>query len=463
MLFVDRRRLLWLIFVLCRLFVVKLFVLFLRLLFKLLHLISRRIAFPTSSSGQLRDFGFAFDNSSDSIEARIPSSAPPHNVGGRDHFSFTAPVDRRRSLSFNSLSTTKANRPVSSAPKDPVRSAEDEKIRTELHRWKMELDGVIGAIGNKSPSASGTRSPRISKSPPREGTRKLSIPTPLPPSQSTPNLVSLRPDRTLSAPGRAQTTPPMLHDRPPSWDATWSDTLSPSPLISNNAASFDQATFPEQVDTPKIRLSSPTTTDDRALEDSVEQMPTPARRNSVAIDGLGLGLETITETSHSRENSLATPYIESPTDILSPSDTSRSITPSPIVASTSTSNSPLPSSSTNSLQSSFSSTLASRKATMRQSVVVYPTGKSLNFSSESLKKSTSVPPSPAINPPDSPAGLNFEERAREFAQRCWDEDETFLDTKKIAEWLGTTLVHLCCIFDGFLMYLCVVVDLTQRH
>ena len=399
-------------------------------------------AFPTSSSGQLRDFGFAFDTPSSSSRNGIPSSAPAVGPKGaaRDYFSPTGPVDRRRSLSFNSLSTTKASQPVSSAPKDPVRSAEDEQIRTELHRWKMELDGVIGSIGNKSPVVGGGRSPRISKSPPRDNTRKLSIPTPLPPSQSSPNLVSLRPDRTLSAPGRTQTTPPLLSDnRPPSWDATWSDTLSPSPLLSTNAASFEHATPTEQqVDTPKIRLSSPVTTDDGLMEETGEQVPTPARRNSVAMDGLGLGLETITESSHSRENSLATPYVESPVDALSPTDATRSLSPIP---STSAANSPLlPSSSTNSLQSSFSSTLASRKAAMRQSVVVYPTGKSFNFSSESLKKSTSIPASPIINAPDSPAGLSFEERAREFAQRCWDEDETFLDPKKIAEWLGTTLV-----------------------
>lgn len=273
----------------------------------------------------------------------------------------------------------------------------------------------------------------------------MSIPNPLPPSQSSPNLASLRQDRTLSAPGTAQTTPPYLSDhRPPSWDATWSDTLSPSPLLTSNAAAFEQATPTEQqVDTPRIQLSSPTGTDDGVLEQATEQIPTPSRRNSVAMDGLGLGLETITETSHSRENSLATPYFEPPVDASSPIDAARPIASvSPIIAN-SASTSPLPSSSTNSLQSSFSSTLANRKTAMRQSVVVYPAGKSFNFSSESLRRSISVPPSPAIQSPDSPAGSDsFEERAREFAQRCWDEDETFLEPKKIAEWLGATYVPL---------------------
>ena len=41
----------------------------------------------------------------------------------------------------------------------------------------------------------------------------------------------------------------------------------------------------------------------------------------------------------------------------------------------------------------------------------------------------------------SDAGLGDEEldeRAREFATKCWNEDDTFLAKEKIAEWLGGT-------------------------
>lgn len=31
-----------------------------------------------------------------------------------------------------------------------------------------------------------------------------------------------------------------------------------------------------------------------------------------------------------------------------------------------------------------------------------------------------------------------EEKARGLATRAWDEDETFLEKRKIAEWLGTS-------------------------
>lgn len=32
---------------------------------------------------------------------------------------------------------------------------------------------------------------------------------------------------------------------------------------------------------------------------------------------------------------------------------------------------------------------------------------------------------------------SIEQRGKGFAQRCWDEDVTFLEPKKIAEWLGS--------------------------
>lgn len=34
-------------------------------------------------------------------------------------------------------------------------------------------------------------------------------------------------------------------------------------------------------------------------------------------------------------------------------------------------------------------------------------------------------------------GESLEERAKIFAQRCWDEDSSFLEPRKIAEWLGS--------------------------
>lgn len=53
----------------------------------------------------------------------------------------------------------------------------------------------------------------------------------------------------------------------------------------------------------------------------------------------------------------------------------------------------------------------------------------------------------------SSANLPLDEKAQHFAQKCWDEDETFLKKEKIAEWLGTNnelnALALRCWMDNF--------------
>lgn len=281
------------------------------------------------------------------------------------------------------MSASAANSSPPRTARPTSKMSEDDRLRTELRRWKVDSDGVIDPTGNKSPDSN--KSTRNSPS------------LPTLPSQTSPSVV-LRPDRSISAPERSQFS--SLPDSPKSLPL-----LHPVEL---EAPSIDSPV--NAMGTPSIRLVTPSVFVNHAMNDDE---PSNGEGNSPAVDGLGLSLETIEEATHSRESSLAPPDPSSST--LSLDNFGATGLPPSFV----------------SLSADSSPVLSSRKAMPRQSVVGYPSGRSPTFL-ESSQLSI---------PPDSPlVSETFEERAKGFAQRCWDEDETFLEPRKIAEWLGSTCV-----------------------
>jgi len=172
-------------------------------------------------------------------------------------------------------------------------------------------------------------------------------------------------------------------------------------------------------DPPKIRLVSP------------NQQQTPNQFDT---------LSSIPETSHSRENSTTTTTNPSHSPNSSPSLTNHSSRfpppPPPLPFSPPLIN--LPS----------RSPLSTNKS--RISIVGYPSSSSMTGSGHSRSPAqsssylSSPSSTPTIRPPSPSSSLTpgdiggLEEKAKELAKKCWEEDEVFLERRKIASFLGST-------------------------
>jgi hypothetical protein len=53
-----------------------------------------------------------------------------------------------------------------------------------------------------------------------------------------------------------------------------------------------------------------------------------------------------------------------------------------------------------------------------------------------MRSASSAQPSPNSAVTGVASDLPLEKRAKILAEKCWNEDETFLKKDKIAEWLG---------------------------
>ncbi|GAA5887194.1 hypothetical protein JCM5296_004558 [Sporobolomyces johnsonii] len=371
---------------------------------------------------------------------------------------------RRRSMSLSSMPAAAllSVDPAVNAGRDrrPAGKTEDDQLRKELRQWRLGVDGVLGAVGegvsagtsalNGSPSKASQSSPQLGRALSAEETgsaRRRGV-SPTPPAVRRPSLPEgTEKDRALPAAGPRSAS-----------------VQSSNPEPRRNAGRSEPA-----ADTPSIRLVSPshTTSNPSSTDSSPLTTPRglPTKRHSVAVPenhAISAGLATITEGSHSRESSAATPPIKSAA-FTSPRKTASS--PSPATP-TLVQNSPLlgtpsssPGASTNHSTPTAPPipTLAPHRAKgYRQSIVGYPSRPgsgpaSASTSTSSVQSGSSHYP-PVVRRPktaEETAGRGqgaeamgeeeaWDEKASAFAKRCWDEDETFLERRKIAEWLGSS-------------------------
>lgn len=424
--------------------------------------------------------------SSVDITIDSPKLSPSAVAMGRERssHSLSPKENRRRSLSMNSASAAVklglgvAGSDRLGAPPAPMRvpsRSEEERLKKELQRWKLDLDGVLGSIGD----GVGGISPDLSA-------RSTSPSGDTPPA---PVVLTPRVDLPTFAPlesafmGRSISTPP----RRPTWNEEW--TQGEEPVVTQRSASLPTSSLsplpplpseidaeespelpsispvPEQPESSPVELlaspamesaqQSPATTLDESSPSSKTPSALPAtlpdgpesasRRHSLNQEGLGLGLglATITESSHSRDSSFA----NADTTPRRPHTADASVPPFVVTKS--------PSPSTNGGPASPSSTTPklsnTRNKAARQSVVTYPTfvrtaslpgsrtGSTASLGSDpSLRRGGHKSTEQALGAGDDLPSEALEEKARIAAQRCWDEDTSFLEPKKIAEWLGSS-------------------------
>lgn len=343
------------------------------------------------------------------------------------------------------LGSSGSERSLGGTTSSPSRT-EEERLKKELQHWKLDLDGVLGSVGGSSPGS----------------TRGVS-------AASTPR-VELPSFTPLEAAfmGRSTSTPP----RRPTWADDWSGSGSKDePKVTQRSASLPTSSLsplppiptnesPDQ--SPEIRLvdgagvgdnspvemlaspamesaeadqteSSSSFSATTALPPPVPSVAAPSAVDTSSVDsglGLGLGLPTITESSHSRDSSLATPTKDTLEMTPRRPSTADGATIPPFVLTESPST-PAPPAAHLSNQ---------RNKAARQSVVTYPSSSSVARSSLPGSKnasSTSLNSDPQRRADGQAVGETLEEQAKDAAQRCWDEDGSFLVPKKIAEWLGS--------------------------
>ncbi|KAM0753008.1 hypothetical protein T439DRAFT_378754 [Meredithblackwellia eburnea MCA 4105] len=418
----------------------------------------------------------ARDGSSNTLHV----SSPGGSVGGG-----SSGNSRRRSLSLGAAAAAAAalGGPPSSPGERKKGTEETEKLRSELQQWKLDVDGVLGSIDDSVPKLD----PAAGGAPPSFA--PLGVP------------LSSRPERPVSSPPTGMKPPFLpgisLDNRRPTWDANWakehpeSATPTPNPAAAEQgkhsstpsspplplktsrsgsassekdktlAARLATPVFPSPLvdpfgsgsytDTPSIRLVSPAV----SASDHTDEVEPLVLNSDGKSEGLGIGLETIKEGSHSREGSAANTPSLSQT-----SDGTPTATPagSPDLSGGSSSQQGPGSLPLLFAQGPSPSSGLSRKQIARQSVVAYPARPPVSTTvSTSTSKSgsmSSLHSDTAINlrrtrsgtgsggeedssKTDSP-GASLDERATSFAQKCWDEDPNFLERKKIAEWLGST-------------------------
>ncbi|BGP02291.1 hypothetical protein RTBOTA2_003978 [Rhodotorula toruloides] len=377
----------------------------------------------TSSTAMLRD-----DSNNSLLSVQSRSSA---GSGSR----------RRRSLSLNSVRIDGSGAEGGLAvPQQPERARrpssrnEDDRLRRELRRWRLGVDGVLGAAGSSttpSPSSFGGSPPLASQSSPQlERTASNLSADARPPS---PSLSLGAEQRRASVPGDTnKPLPPLTAYRSASLPTS---SLAPQP--STTAAERPSSL---EGDTPEIRLFVPSRSG--SVSSAVTVNPASLARGSLTRGsfssttstedgtGIGLGLATITENLHSRDNTLVSPAAQ---PAITPTrDTFPTVNDSPARLS----------------PSSAPATVSNRSKGDRGSIVALGSSLPASLAASSVSLSSSMGPggsrskSRAAKAAEAAAeeamtDEEVEEKARGLATRAWDEDETFLEKRKIAEWLGT--------------------------
>ncbi|GAA5837679.1 hypothetical protein JCM3766R1_000554 [Sporobolomyces carnicolor] len=305
---------------------------------------------------------------------------------------------------------------------------EGDRLRNELRLWRLGVDGVLGGFDSYSVPSEGD-----SRTRPAAGERRPSLPEG---KVATTEFEGIKMGRNGSLPTYPEST------------------------LSGRGAS----------EMPSIKLSSPKRTPSSTVTSSPNKRQTLILSPHEYADGLG----SIPETSHSRENSNAT--IVSSANQNSPrlfnqhSPTfSPPLPPIPSMLPTSPPMVPTPSTKSN---------RSDKNAKSRISIVGYPvsssssisptptlsrhlaspTPSSATASSSKNGSTTSLPltatgassPGQASSQYSATSTLRrqdqgteepfdaLEDKAKELARKCWDEDEGFLERKKIAEWLGSS-------------------------
>ncbi|BGP48501.1 hypothetical protein JCM10450v2_004377 [Rhodotorula kratochvilovae] len=349
---------------------------------------------------------------------------------------------RRRSMSLSShkpevrepegaASTSGA---ASARTRRPSTRTEDDQLRRELKRWRLGVDGVLGTAatgGTLTPSPSlGTSSSIGSHSSPQLN-QDLADSSGAP-SAGSPPLEK----RRASVPATTKELPPIVATRAASLPTS---SLLPIPSFATTARRPSSSSSAEGSDTPEIRLtpssrngsvSSAVTVGPASFSfdaptlgrASASRQSASSTASSVTEDGIGLGLATITEAAaggHSRESSSA----------LSP------VTPTRESFAAASAGKPLP------LQPAGAGgdagmTTSNRAKGARGSIVALPglasAGGRLGASAKGKgRKAAEQAADEALSEEE------LQEKARVLAERAWDEDESFLERRKIAEWLGS--------------------------
>ncbi|GEM09884.1 SEC7-like domain containing protein [Rhodotorula toruloides] len=348
---------------------------------------------------------------------------------------------RRRSLSLNSVRIDGGGAEGGLAiPRQPERArrpssrTEDDRLRRELRRWRLGVDGVLGTASSSttpSPSSFGGSPSLASQSSPQlERTASNLSADARPPSSSLSLGAELR---RASVPGDTnKPLPPLTVYRSASLPTT---SLAPPVL-----AIATQRSPSSEGDTPEIRLFSPSRSG--SVSSAVTVNPADLARGSltrgsVSSDastedgtGVGLGLATINETLHSRDNTLVSPTAETaatparatfPTSADSPKRLSPSSAPA---------------------------TVSNRSKGDRGSIVALDSSLPASLAASSVSLSSSMGPGGSraksrrakaaeAAAEEAMTDEEVDEKARGLATRAWEEDETFLEKRKIAEWLGT--------------------------
>ena len=391
-------------------------------------------------------------------------------------------ASRRRSQSLNSAASAGAalgaalssalNGGGSTAERALARrqaaKAEEDRMKKDMQRWKLDLDGVLGGIGESapklSPSYSNGRVPHQSRTPvlgmpefsPLEAAWAQRSPRSSPDKHRTSPKMSTSP-----APGGKpdpSRNPLCVDDSPsrrPSWNAPTTassavKTRLPEPTVTARSASLPGPTLQParaepEAEAPTIRLVSPKPSGENLRaqasqeEDNgqpKEDQTEPANNGgSPATSAVGLGLATIAEGQTKDNTPSNSPRPATPTTSVASQPIAIPVPPLVVIQ-------PLSANLGSVSSSPTTSPIAARRQVVRQSVVGLPGGKfslSQNTSTTSLQSSilmTDEPTAIIAARPDLASTATLQEKAEHLAQRCWDEDATFLQPKKIAEWLG---------------------------
>lgn len=193
-----------------------------------------------------------------------------------------------------------------------------------------------------------------------------------------------------------------------------SNSASPTSTNPTNAGPGQGDGGDETLRTPTVRLvASPKSPDSSrsnpTYENGEASSRTPATNSHTASVGLGLGIGI--ESSDGNEIASSDSNHRSPSRT---GDLPKLVTHSPSPA-------PTPTTKAHGLGSAYSSPTPNRSSVL---------------SSPTTETPATLEPSPATTEGGLSSRTGSEDNAASLAERCWQEDETFLKKEKIAEWLG---------------------------
>jgi hypothetical protein len=272
-----------------------------------------------------------------------------------------------------------------------------ENSPEELERWKADLDGVLGSIGlAASPNNAGRKTLAGSHSNPTSPTLLQGELAPL----------TINSDRELKSVEYA-----VLSKAESPLDALFRS-------VDRKIVSLNSSEYVEE-DEEVVGTQDPNgasfirvvVTDDQDASPVRPKLTSGSSSKRHSIIGDLPALATINETSHSRENS----YIDPDSTVQPNESPNMAVTGSPNILLNDHFFSPEP----------VATPLRSRPST--------PDTIAPSLYLQSLKDI----PTPSATPVSDTPTMD---QAKLLARQCWEEDESFLDRKKIAEWLGSACV-----------------------